>query len=99
MAGQIGTASIYQHIPAGQTDVLINNGESCIIHQVIITPNALATAGIATFEEAASAIVIFSMASGVNASVPLDNEWLADQGLQVSTDANCNVTVWHGHTR
>ena len=88
-------ASNYTRIAASQTDVAIVAGGTVRVYS--LSMSASGGAGTVTLEEynTTNIIATFQVPSGVSLST--NNRFLARNGLQVTTSANVEVTVYHSN--
>lgn len=81
-------------VAAGQSDVKIESGNACWIYSILVTSTG--SAGTVTVENDAGTEE-FIIAVEANATFELSVAFIADAGLQITTDANTQCTVFHSH--
>ncbi|MHA2063805.1 MAG: hypothetical protein ACXABY_05400 [Candidatus Thorarchaeota archaeon] len=84
----------FTHVAANTTDELIDSGNAIIVHGIVMTGFSAA----ATIEVANTTTVVMNLLTGsVVRTVSVNIPFLADKGIQVTTDANSTVTIIHSH--
>lgn len=92
--------SVYTRVAAGQTDSLIESGQSVTVYNIVCTNTHAANDEVVTIEEASSTTVIQTI--GVKAGTSFNLVFSADgqlfhKGLQITTPATTAVTCYHSH--
>ena len=84
-------ASRVRHVVAGETDTLIANGDAIIVHGIFV----FAANNETVLFEVASTTDIIMRVEGFNPkrSVAIPLAFVADKGIQVTTDASSNAAV------
>ncbi len=96
MAFSMNRAAKYTQVDPSQTDSEIQDGETITVYGIVIDGAAGATA---IFEEAdGSTEIMRASVVAANETLVIDICWLADQGLTVTTPADCYVTVFHSQS-
>lgn len=92
--------SVYTRVAAGQTDSLIESGQTVTVYNIVCTNTHASNAEVVTIEEASTTTVIqtISLIAGTsfNLVFAADGQ-LFHRGLQVTTGATTAVTVYHTH--
>lgn len=86
-------ASKYTHVAASSTDSLIESGNNITVFGIIASNSS--GGGTVTLEEANTSTVIAIIEILAGDSFESSIVWLADQGLQVTTDASTVCTIFH----
>lgn len=92
--------SVYTRVTAGQTDVLIESGQTVSVLNIVCTNTHATNDEVVTIEEANSSTVIQTI--GVKAGASFNLNFSADgqlfhRGLQITTPATTVATVYHTH--
>lgn len=90
---QLNTAPTYTAVAAGQTAAPIAGGLTIKVYSIIVTSTAISTVNVLD----SLGGTICNLAVPANISFELKVNWIAKNGLAITTPANCICTVWHGN--
>lgn len=87
-------AKNYTSIPASQTDSAIASGGTVKVYGIVVEGTG---AGRVLVEEYNTSTLIFAIDIEANTTFEATTEWLAKNGLQITTPANVTCTVFHSN--
>jgi hypothetical protein len=85
-------AKQYTTTAASQTDAAIASGGTVKVYGIVVEGTA---AGRVLVEEYNTTTLIMAISIEANTTVEIGTEWLAKNGLQITTPANVTCTVFH----
>ena len=88
-------ASNYTNVGAGETDVLINDGASILVRGIVVSATALE--GTVTLNERDGSTEILTINVAADTSFEVKTPFLAKLGVSVTTEANCDCTIFHSN--
>lgn len=92
------TGSNYTRVAAGQTDAAIESEQTITVYGIVATNAGAATAAILIEESDGSTLIqTIQVPAGDSVPVMFANGQLFDNGMNVTTPADCTCTVYHSH--
>jgi hypothetical protein len=88
-------AANYTNVGASQTDVLINDGGSILVHGIIAS--AVVLAGTITINERDGSTEILTINVAADTSFEIKTSFLAKRGVSITTESNCDCTIFHSN--
>ena len=88
-------ASNYTFVDSGATDTLIRGGGSILVHGIVAS--AVGLEGTVTINERDGSTEILTINIAADTSFEVKTAFLAKNGVSVTTEANCECTVFHSN--
>lgn len=88
-------AANYTNVGANETDVLIAGGATILVHGIVVSATALE--GTVILNELDGSTEVLTINVAADTSFEVKTSFLAKRGISVTTDINCECTIFHSN--